>query len=144
MMRSAFYTKKPLKNFKYCIQRIRRGYCDADLCDMDSWFMSVIVPMLRQFDKTRFGWPTPIQEQYIEEHMAKYGVDRDELLCNYGEELEEVCNKKWSEILNKLADDFEMVNELEFSNKRGDQEKQEELKNKCFETFAKWFFYLWD
>ena len=116
-MRSAFYTKKPLKNLKYCIQRIRRGYCDADLWDIDSWFMSVIVPMLRQFDKTRFGWPTPIQEQYIEEHMAKYGVDRDELLCNYGEELEEVCNKKWSEILNKLADDFEMVNELEFSDK---------------------------
>ena len=74
-MRSAFYTKKPLKNLKYCIQRIRRGYCDADLWDIDSWFMSVIVPMLRQFDKTRFGWPTPIQEQYIEEHMAKYEAE---------------------------------------------------------------------
>lgn len=54
-MRSAFYSKHPLKNMKYCIQRIKRGYCDADLWDIDHWFLAVIVPMLRQFAKTRTG-----------------------------------------------------------------------------------------
>ena len=143
-MRSAFYTKKPLKNLKYCIQRIRRGYCDADLWDIDSWFISVIVPMLRQFNKTRTGWPVPIQEEYILENAEKHGMDHDEFFCNHCEEIDEASNKKWSEILNTLADDFELVEKMYFSRTPNEREKQEELKNKCFETFSKWFFYLWD
>ena len=39
-MRTAFYSNKPPKNLKYCIQRIKRGYCYADLWEIDSWFLS--------------------------------------------------------------------------------------------------------
>ena len=38
-IRTAFYSKHPLKNLKYCIQRIKRGCCDADLWEIDSWFL---------------------------------------------------------------------------------------------------------
>ena len=46
--------------------------------------------------------------------------------------------------LSELADDFEMVNELELSDRKDAQAKKKELKDRCFETFLKYFFDLWD
>ncbi len=132
LMRSAFYSNKLLKNLKHCIQRIKHGYCDADLWEIDSWFLGVIVPMLRQFSRTQIGWPGRLQEKITAE-MGD-GVDSDEL--------DEICQQKWKEILNKLADDFEAIERID--RVLGDMKERTALKDKCFETFSEWFFDLWD
>ena len=132
-MRTAFYSRKPLKNLKYCIQRIKRGYCDADLWNIDCWFLGVIVPMLRQFSRTQMGWPGRLQSKITAE-MGD-GVDSNQL--------DEICQQKWKEILNKLADDFETLERMHYDIETKDKER-EALKNKCFKTFSEYFFELWD
>ena len=74
-MLSAFQTKNQFWNLKYCIQRIRRGYCDGDLYELDVWFVSVIVPMLRQLEKTKEGYPNILKKEYIEKAPTWCSVD---------------------------------------------------------------------
>lgn len=132
-MRSAFQSKKLLKNLKYCIQRIRLGYCDADLWDIDEWFLSVIVPMLRQFNNTRTGGcPGELIKNFVPE--ADDETDRDKLY--------EIGEQKWNEALNQLANDFETLKRLQ--DEIGDSKQQETIKNECFKRFSEYFFYLWD
>lgn len=143
-MLSAFYTKKPLKNLKYCIQRIRRGYCDGDLYELDVWFVSVIVPMLRQLNKTREGYPDILRKEYIEKQIKDTDIEYDDYLCNHLEEVDEACNKEWSNILNQIADNFEKLEDIEFKFRRKHYEEREKLKKETFRMFAKWFNYLWE
>ena len=106
-MRSAFYSKNPIKNLKYCIQRIKRGYCDADLWAIDEWFLAVIVPMLRQFNDTRTGGcPRRLQGRFIADIKDKADSDK----------LYEIGNRKWSDALNRLANDFETLHDLSLKN----------------------------
>lgn len=36
------------RGIKYCYQRIKRGYSDVDVWNMDCWFLKIIPSMLRQ------------------------------------------------------------------------------------------------
>lgn len=132
-MRSAFYSNKPLKNLKYCIQRIKRGYCDADLWEIDSWFLGVIVPMLRQFAETRTGGcPVGLTNHFVPD--INENMDSDKIY--------EIGEQKWNEAIKKLADDFEAIERID--RVLGDMKERTAFKDKCFETFSEWFFDLWD
>ena len=131
-MQSAFYAKNPFKNLKYCIQRIKRGYCDADLWDMDRWFLSLIVPMLRQFGDTQVGWPAWVEQQCA----AEAGAGADD------EEVDKLCAQTWKATINQLASDFETLEKMCMED--GDPTQRETLKNACFNSFSEMFFDLWD
>ena len=141
-MSSAFQTKNLFWNLKYCIQRIRRGYCDGDLWEIDSWFLTMMPDMLRQFDKIRMGYPKQIRNEYIEENRKNIGFD--EFLCNHSDEIDEACNKRWSEILNKMAYNFERMSDLEFRWLKKYDNEREKLKTETFQMFSKWLYCLWD
>ena len=44
------------KEIKWFCQRGKRGYSDMDVYGIDDWFLTVIVPMLRQLKETKHGW----------------------------------------------------------------------------------------
>lgn len=144
ILSSAFQTKNLCWNLKYCIQRIRRGYCDGDLWEIDSWFLSLMPAMLRHFDKVRIGYPNILRNEYIEKQISDKNIDYDDYLCNHSIGIEEVCNKEWSMILNKMADNFEKLNDLEFKWRRKYNDEREKLKTETFQMFAKWLYCLWD
>lgn len=131
-MQISSYAKKPFKSLRHCIQRIRRGYCDADLWDMDGWFLWVIVPMLRQFSETIPSLPMWLYEQCIAETEYESGSD----------ELNKICYQKWKIILNELADKFEKLESL-YDDDSGTFQQQEALKNECFKRFSEYFFELY-
>lgn len=131
-MRSAFRSKNPIKNLKYCIQRILRGYCDADLWAIYEWFLLIIVPILRQFSESQMGWPMWLQEQCIAELGDRMN----------NEEIDEICQQRWKMMLNELADDFERIEE--FNDDLETVQQREALKNDCFKRFSEYFFNLWD
>lgn len=141
---SAFQTRNLIWDLKYCIQRIRRGYCDGDLYELDVWFVSVIVPMLRQLEKTKEGYPDILKKEYIEKQIGDTDAEYDDYLCNHLEEVDEACNKEWSNILNQMADNFEKLENIEFKFRRKYYDEREKLKMETFQLFAKWFYYLWD
>lgn len=51
--------KTMLQRHKFRKQRSERGYCDADIWDMDCWFLDVIPTMLRQLADDDLGFPEP-------------------------------------------------------------------------------------
>ena len=100
--------------------------------------------MLRHFDKVRIGYPNILRKEYIEKQISDKNIDYDDYLCNHSIEIEEVCNKEWSMILNKMADNFEKLNDLEFKWRRKYNDEREKLKTETFNMFAKWLYCLWD
>ena len=141
-MKSVFYSKNIFRNIKYCIQRGRKGYCDADLWAIDRWFLDVMPPMLREFDKTRHSFPGSLQNEYIEK--SKGSLTYDDFLIKFSNETEKYCDEKWSDLLNIMADDFEQLRKLYHRYDSKYDNEKEELKNEGLEMFCKWFFDLWD
>lgn len=85
-----FYLSRPWKivsDFfkcrKWASQRARRGYADTDVWDMDDWFLRVLPPMLRDL------------------------ANDDAYPGNPPFETED----KWTAWLNRMADDFESLQE---------------------------------
>lgn len=151
MRSSAFYTKKLLTNLKYCIQRIRRGYCVADLWSIDDWFLNVIPPMLKQFLNECMGYPTRFEMEWFEKHKDKTDMIFDEMRYGGWDDKRECIHKEiendWKNLLLKIADNFEKARyyfEEDGLTEENGWEKAEEYKEKALKDFSKWFFYLWD
>lgn len=67
--KSDYSRKTPIKNLhllcnqiKWSIQRVKKGYCDWDVGDINCWFFNVFPDMLNEFgkmdsDKNVIGFP---------------------------------------------------------------------------------------
>ena len=67
-------------------QRAKRGYADNDVWNMESWFMSTVSPMLKQFRKKHVGYPASF--------LSRYDPSPEE---------SEAANAKWENILDRLV-----------------------------------------
>ena len=105
------------RNFKFCLQRIRRGWSDADVWNMDTWFVNVVPDMLRSLADNTHSFPIEFVEQYK----------------NY-----ELASQMWQYTLRGMADLFEK------SYGDGIEDVSPEDKDRAFEVFSKYFFDLWD
>ena len=38
-------------DLKCCLDRIRKGYCEKDLWEIDTWFLNVMPDMLEEFNR---------------------------------------------------------------------------------------------
>ena len=75
------------KDMRYCRQRIKKGYCDADLYSIYDWFLETVPAMLEQYKKTRHGSPGILGENYENE---------DGILVN------DTCHREWDTILDRM------------------------------------------
>lgn len=130
------------------INRMLYGYCDADIYNMDNWFIDIVPDMLQQLKDTQWGHPGFMTEEEwnkILEDMIFYFKESDEKLCSKQEKKFEW--KTQSE-LNAMTKDEQIQYGINKSNWYEDCMKiskyREEMKDKGFELFSKHFWSLWD
>ena len=146
-----FLTNMP-KRIKFFYQRGKRGYSDQDVWSMDWWFFSVVIPMLKQLRDTKQGYPskfkTPEEWDRELDTMIHYFIEATEEGCSEKNEYEEQYNKRWWDSFDKkgmayVIDDSELRDKYLQRSYEID-EYREDMKNKGFEMFSKYFWDLWD
>lgn len=113
-------------SLKDAIRRMRDGYCDRDVWEMDEWFLTVVPRMLLELRENSHGFPFRVGD------MVGYDA------ANPEEEKEKAAEEKWKAIL------AEMAFYLQEAGKEGPQEYRDECKNKGLQLFSEWFWELWD
>ncbi len=103
------------RDLRCCVQRIRKGYCYKDLWEIDTWFLSIIPEMIREFKENSNGFNCMIEEC----------TDRD------GEYCEEKCRDKWDAMLDRMAFLFREANEMTCTRKN----PYEDEYSKCWDEF---------
>lgn len=72
---------------KWSVQRVTRGYSDADIWSMDSYLQELLPAMLLTLKENRHGSPACLGENYTNE---------DGVLVN------NTCHKEWDKILDRM------------------------------------------
>lgn len=114
---------------KYGRQRVKRGYSDRDVWDIDLWFLSVMPKMLQQLKETRHGSPAELGESYVND---------DGVMVN------DKCHEEWDKILDRM---IFLLGEMKVDISEISREivqYREDCKNEFFDLFSKYFWYLWD
>ena len=142
--------------FKY--QKVKKGYCDYDLYDMDYWFIKTFPKMLGEFAKNTIGYPMSDGELQKEvEKMDKKWLNTHQILLidirkkhtnDFDLRDDMSC---WVLILLRMKHCFEMCDEwndiYEPYRKEGQYEAMndriESYKKEAFYLFEKYFFHLW-
>ena len=114
---------------KYGRQRVKRGYSDRDVWDIDLWFLSVMPKMLQQLKETRHGSPAELGESYVNDD---------------GGMVNDKCHEEWDKILDRMIFLLGEMNEDISEISREKVSYREKCKNEFFELFSKYFWYLWD
>lgn len=121
--------KKPWKfpklliySIKYSWQRITKGYCDKDLCDIDYWFMNIIPNMLQEFKDTKQGSPAVLGEDYIDDN----GIS-----CN------DTCHEEWDKILEEMIFLFREMNEETCTKKNVYEEEYDQIMREFEEKYGR-------
>ena len=91
-----------LKDMEMAKQRVTQGFCDRDLWDIGTWFLSLMPVMLRRYKETRHGSPECLGENYTDTDgilkndtcHAEWDKILDEMIFLFREALEETCSKK--------------------------------------------------
>lgn len=150
-----FFKYLPRK-IKWFYQRGKRGYSDNDVWDLDYWFLNVIVPMLKQLNKSNISYPANLtMEEWhkILNKMIFYFTEANEETSSKQNEYD----KAFRDILwnnGKLVDPDNMTKEekINYNNikhKYFQREKELDLyrnkkKQQAFTLFSKYFWHLWD
>ena len=108
---------------RYCCQRIRYGFCDADLWEIDSWFVNIMPAMLQRFKDTRVSSPD------FENRIITDAEYEQELIQN------------WDDILDRM---IVLLGEMRGKDHHYLSAKQIASKDEFFELFSKHFYDLWD
>lgn len=77
-----------LRDLKYCVQRIRRGYSDRDALEISQEFLAMMPEMLTYYKKNRMGSPGTLGQNY---------TNADGILVN------DTCHAEWDEILDRMV-----------------------------------------
>lgn len=108
---------------RYSCQRIRYGFCDADLWEIDSWFVNIMHAMLQRFKETRVSSPD------FENRIITDAEYEQELIQN------------WDDILDRM---IVLLGEMRGKDHHSLSAKQIASKDEFFELFSKYFYDLWD
>ena len=106
---------------RYSCQRIRYGFCDADLWEIDSWFVNIMPAMLQRFKDTRVSSP---------DFENRLTIDS---------EYEQKIFTDWDDILERM---IVLLGEMKVDDCRSMSIKQSESKDEFFELFSKYFYDL--
>jgi hypothetical protein len=144
------------KKIKWFFQRGIRGYSDNDVYELDYWFLKVIIPMLKQLEKSNISYPANLtMEEWhkILNKMIFYFTEANEETSSKQNKYEkEFRNILWSD--GNLIDPDSMTKEEKISynnirHKYLQREKElalyrDKKKQQAFILFSKYFWHLWD
>ena len=151
---------------KWARQRVRRGYSDYDVGDIDVWFDSIVPDMLLDFKNNIIGYPMRLQYEYYEEHKNEIGVPFEDLLaypngssslCGEWHRMDDACRQRWKSLIEEMRFLFLEANEdtctkypfyetdrCEYSQKFDEIDNyRNECRRKAIALFCEWFEYLW-
>ena len=160
-----------INKLKWSWQRLKRGYSDYDVDEFNTWFQSVIPPMLlalrKQYEKPMAGYPSVMSKDFFEEHRAEIGLSYDEyqasqftpLWKQWDERMYADCSRRWISLIEEMRYLFLESNEDTCSKKicscpnerpetlRKPEDElaayRKECRRKAFALFCEWFDYLW-
>ena len=106
---------------------------------MDSWFLAVVPAMLEYLRDNHSGFPDAIYDYYPEIDRE---TDEDGLAAA----------QKWNEVLTDIIVLFDELYPYETRgitanpklNPKEVRQRRDDLKDKGFELFSRWFFNFWD
>lgn len=109
-------------------QRFKRGYSYGDVWDMDCWFLRTAKPMLIHLRDHGIGFPGTFSDRIYWENILTEMISCLELM-----------NEDEAEKYLGIAD-----NDHSFESHKKVMTLMEENKNRFFDLFSKYFYYLWD
>jgi len=127
---------KLLKEIKYGIQRIKRGYSDRDTWDFNSYLNSIIPKAVRKIKDDGYGCPSDLYDSKNKDNFHK-----------------------WKDVLEDIAQGFESAEALDnmryFKHTKTDKGYLQEVDNKKLKQltdkfdkgiklFTKYYMGLWD
>ena len=66
-------TKDLMEEIHWFFQRGKKGYCEKDLWELDTWFCTTFAQMMKEFSEKNISYPEPdIFAQYDEEKFLKW------------------------------------------------------------------------
>ena len=158
--------KKIRLNIKWSIQRIKYGYCDYDVYDLDYWLSKTLASALYKLADTTHGYPPAQVAQCLSD--KKKGIARDSYsnldeefkYPSFSEKEDDEYFEKWQDILRNMADNLAAYKD-EFFDTEDYKKYEKDDKNfyKLWEEFdelkykqaqkglvevSKWFGHLWD
>ncbi len=151
---------KELKNkIKWALQRVKRGYSDYDVYDVDMWFLDIMPRMLEQLKNTTHSAPL-LPNTTTETCHEEWKKILDRMIFLLHDMNEDTCSfkNKYEEDYFKYLDEtsFEQRNDRDFDKQydelRNNYFGQEKIKaihmnlrkQEFFDMFCKYFYDLWD
>ena len=94
-------------SLRWAYQRIKRGYCERDLSEVNNWFFEIMHDMLNAIKKEKSRIPM----ECYEEAIAELGLDSAEYWNTYNNDLferyyvqvESLAEKRWDEIISQIS-----------------------------------------
>lgn len=137
-MRLYYKIRNKISDFWYDLrvrwQRFKRGYSYSDVWDIDSWFMTMVKPMLIHLRDHGIGIPFDLYNHEDENER----IDWENILTEMVECLDLMNEDVAQKYLNIADDDYSIESYKKVNN------LMDEKKNRFFELFSKHFFSLWD
>lgn len=87
------------RQIKWAYQRVVRGWDDRACWSIDHYLCKIMIPILKQYKKGLHGYPALVMKN--SDKLDKHG--------NPTEETDELCEKRWKEIIDGLIDMFEVA-----------------------------------
>ena len=153
------------RKIKWAWQRVRRGYSDFDVSELQSWFAGVLPEMLAAFRENAVGFPAPLLEKWYGAHKEELGLSYGDFLARKapprGEDpyprMEAECRQEWLGILGEMRrlfleageDTSSAQNPYPPTDRRFRETEEEryryrkECREKAFALFCEWFDSLW-
>lgn len=140
------------RTIKWSIQRITKGYCDADLWSLYSYYLNIFYNTLKDFSKNLHGAPCEFfdEENDSVEPWVNYLTKMYQCFYNANEENEVYKNEYWDEEYNNLLE-YGFNNKINTLNNKNWFKRENEicnLRNEDLRTgldmMKNVFFNLWD
>ena len=122
------------ENREQAKERATLGFCRRDVWEIDTWFLHIMPRMIEKLRDTHLGFPTIFTEEYYELNKENISLSKNDF-CNHVyyndyenlyNEVDEWCNNRWIEILNKMVFLFDECNDEKCT-----------MKNEYYEEYLK-------
>ena len=92
-----------LNNQKCAKQRAKRGYCERDVYEINTWFLCIIPEMLDELNKKRNNYPATLLAEFYQKNKdwivgteKEFSLGQNEANKVIYEEATSWCEKRWN------------------------------------------------